>query len=60
MDNNEADKYQTSHENSKGHEPKEESDFFSQLQTNEREKGKKARGKGHGWTTFAEILMSDW
>lgn len=39
---------------------KKEVDFFSQLQQNEREKGKEARGKGHGWTTFAETLMGDW
>ena len=60
MDKNEAGKYQSSQEDYKGHKHKEESDFFNQLQENEREKGKKARGKGHGWTTFAEILMSDW
>jgi hypothetical protein len=60
MNNNKADKCQSSQENSQEHEVKQESDFFNKLQTNEREKGKKARGNGHGWTTFAEILMSDW
>lgn len=40
--------------------PCENQDFFSKLQENEKKKGKDARGKGHGWTTFAEIFMGDW
>ena len=35
-------------------------DFFEQLQQKEARDGKKARGKGHGWTTFLETLLSDW
>lgn len=52
-----------SHQNysdKKGNFPSEKQDFFSQLQETEKEKGKDARGKGHGWTTLAEILMGDW
>lgn len=52
MDKDKADK--------KDHKDNKQSDFFNQLQENESEKGKGARGKGHGWTTFAEILMGDW
>jgi hypothetical protein len=60
MHNNKDDKFKSSQENNQGHELKEESDFFTQLQSNEKKKGIKARGKGHGLTTFTEILMSDW
>ena len=35
-------------------------DFFEQLQQKEAREGKKARGKGHGWTTFIETLLGDW
>ncbi|MEL7085007.1 MAG: hypothetical protein AAGM36_10970 [Cyanobacteria bacterium J06597_1] len=35
-------------------------DFFEQLQQKEAQEGKKARGKGHGWTTFLETLLGDW
>ncbi len=52
MDKEKADK--------KDDKDKKEVDFFSQLQQNEREKGIQARGKGHGWITFAETLMGDW
>lgn len=34
----------------------QDKDFFNKLQANEKKKGKKARGKGHGWTKFAIFL----
>ncbi len=39
---------------------KNEDDFFNQLQEKEKKQGEKARGGGHGWTTFIEILLGDW
>ncbi|MEM8641422.1 MAG: hypothetical protein AAGG51_21780 [Cyanobacteria bacterium P01_G01_bin.54] len=39
---------------------KEQPDFFEQLQAKDQRHGLAARGSGHGWTTFIEILLSDW
>lgn len=58
--NDKADTNQSSEEGNKEQETLEENDFFERLKSNEKKLGKDARGKGHGLTTFIEILMGDW
>lgn len=37
-----------------------EQDFFEALQAKEVKEGTSVRGKGHGWSTFIEMLLGDW